>query len=74
MESFLVAPANRILNPKRQSLWQMKILQKSLRKWLLIQPEKQMLELAIAMYEKNNWAIKGHPTPTVFNAVNHLNI
>ena len=35
---------------------------------------KQMLEFAIAMYERIIRANKGHPTPTVFNAANHLKI
>ena len=47
---------------------------KNLRKWLLIQPENRCLSLPSPCTKRIIRANKGHPTPTVFNAANHLNI
>ncbi len=47
---------------------------KSLRKWLLIQPENRCLSLPSPCTKRIIRANKGHPTPTVFNAANHLKI
>ena len=47
---------------------------KNLRKWLLIQPENRCLSLPSPCTKRIIRAIKGHSTPTVFNAANHLNI
>lgn len=78
---FIASSSRKILNcgrgggrflEKNQNFF--RCFQNALRKWLLIQPENRCLSLPSPCTKRIIRANKGHPTPTVFNAANHLKI